>query len=140
MRKQVSLPYAQLRLLQLRCHTIYEVFTITDKIEHLKSEGDWSLRAEEIPEVEKNMGPGDRRIHVYHYTIHTIRDERCKVENFGEPFLLVVGENESLASVKVRIQRKLEVPHEEFPKEERKRLWDNRYLELEHTKSNNLTA
>ncbi|KAI3520600.1 hypothetical protein L1887_10050 [Cichorium endivia] len=107
---------AQLRLLQLRSHTIYEVFKMTDKIEHIKSEGDWTLRAEEIPEEEKDMGPGDRRIHVYHYKAYTIQDEIRKVDNFGEPFLLVVGENETLASVKVRIQHKLEVPSEEFSK------------------------
>ncbi|KAI3722123.1 hypothetical protein L2E82_33151 [Cichorium intybus] len=130
-KEKVFLPKAQLRLLQLRSHTIYEVFKRTDKIEHIKSEGDWTLRAEE--------------------------DEIRKVDNFGEPFLLVVGENETLASVKVRIQHKLEVPSEEFSKwkfafvfvgytrylpdscilsrlfgEERNGVWDNRYLGLEH--------
>lgn len=35
---------------------------------------------------------------------------------FGEPFLLVIHEGETLAEVKVRIQKKLEVADEEFSK------------------------
>ncbi|KAE9447937.1 hypothetical protein C3L33_20150, partial [Rhododendron williamsianum] len=38
------------------------------------------------------------------------------VQNFGEPFLFVVHEGETLAEVKVRIQKKLQVPDEEFSK------------------------
>lgn len=39
-----------------------------------------------------------------------------QVQNFGEPFFLVIHEGETLAEVKVRIQKKLQVPDEEFAK------------------------
>ncbi|MFS7975916.1 putative ubiquitinyl hydrolase 1 [Helianthus anomalus] len=45
----------------------------------------------------------------------TLRAEE-QVQNFGEPFFLIIHENETLADVKVRIQRKLEVPDENFSK------------------------
>ena len=39
-----------------------------------------------------------------------------QVQNFGEPFFLVIHEGETLAEVKVRIPKKLQVPDEEFSK------------------------
>ena len=39
-----------------------------------------------------------------------------QVQNFGEPFFLVVRENETLTEVKQRIQKKLVIPDEEFLK------------------------
>ncbi|XP_020967676.1 ubiquitin carboxyl-terminal hydrolase 13 [Arachis ipaensis] len=39
-----------------------------------------------------------------------------QVQNFGDPFFLVVHEGETLADVKLRIQKKLQVPDEEFSK------------------------
>lgn len=39
-----------------------------------------------------------------------------QVQNFGEPFFLVIHEGETLAEIKVRIQKKLQVPEEEFSK------------------------
>jgi hypothetical protein len=39
-----------------------------------------------------------------------------QVQNFGEPFFLVIHEGETLAEVKGRIQKKLQVPDEEFSK------------------------
>lgn len=39
-----------------------------------------------------------------------------QVQNFGEPFFLVIHEAETLAEVKLRIQKKLQVPDEEFSK------------------------
>ena len=39
-----------------------------------------------------------------------------QVQNFGEPFFLVIREGETLAEVKERIQKKLQVPDEEFSK------------------------
>lgn len=39
-----------------------------------------------------------------------------QVQNFGDPFLLVIHEDETLADVKLRIQKKLQVPDEEFSK------------------------
>ncbi len=39
-----------------------------------------------------------------------------QVQNFGEPFFLVMRDNETLGEVKERIQKKLQVPDEEFAK------------------------
>lgn len=39
-----------------------------------------------------------------------------KIQNFGEPFLLAVHEDETLALVKIRVQKKLHAPDEDFSK------------------------
>ncbi|XP_076897433.1 ubiquitin C-terminal hydrolase 12-like [Bidens hawaiensis] len=105
---------AELRLLEVFYHKIYKIFPLTEKIENINDQY-WTLRAEEIPEEEKNLGPQDRLIHVYHFTKEAAQNH-IQVQNFGEPFFLIIHENETLADVKVRIQRKLEVPDEEFSK------------------------
>ncbi|XP_038987975.1 ubiquitin carboxyl-terminal hydrolase 12-like isoform X10 [Phoenix dactylifera] len=88
---ELSHPNAELRLLEVFYHKIYKV-----------------------PEEEKNLGPHDRLIHVYHFMKDTSQNQM--VQNFGEPFFLVIHEGETLAEVKVRIQKKLQVPDEEFSK------------------------
>jgi len=108
----------------------------------------------QIPEEEKNLGPHDRLIHVYHFTKDTaqnqmvynciwsiLRSAVCnivkasdlvvcqmicnvfpfdllwqQIQNFGEPFFLVIREGETLTEIKVRIQKKLQVPDDEFAK------------------------
>ena len=39
-----------------------------------------------------------------------------QVQNFGEPFFLVIHEGETLEEIKSRIQKKLRVPDEDFAK------------------------
>lgn len=39
-----------------------------------------------------------------------------QVQNFGDPFFLVLHEDETLADVKTRIQKKLHVSDDEFSK------------------------
>ncbi|RVW78810.1 Ubiquitin carboxyl-terminal hydrolase 13 [Vitis vinifera] len=90
------------------------IFPLNEKIENINDQY-WTLRAEEIPEEEKNLGPHDRLIHVYHFMKDTTQNQ-VQVQNFGEPFFLVIHEGETLAEVKVRIQKKLQVPDEEFSK------------------------
>ncbi|GAU36434.1 hypothetical protein TSUD_19700 [Trifolium subterraneum] len=68
-----------------------------------------------IPEEEKNLGPHDRMIHVYHFLKDTAQNQ-MHVQNFGDPFFLVIHEGEALAEVKLRVQKKLQVPNEEFLK------------------------
>ncbi|XP_028119962.1 ubiquitin carboxyl-terminal hydrolase 12-like isoform X9 [Camellia sinensis] len=89
---ELSHPNVEFRLLEVFYHKIYE-----------------------IPEEEKNLGPHDRLIHVYHFMKDTAQNQ-VRVQNFGEPFFLVIHESETLAEVKVRIQKKLQVPDEEFSK------------------------
>ncbi|WKA01629.1 hypothetical protein VitviT2T_019900 [Vitis vinifera] len=111
---ELSHPNAELRLLEVFYHKIYKIFPLNEKIENINDQY-WTLRAEEIPEEEKNLGPHDRLIHVYHFMKDTTQNQ-VQVQNFGEPFFLVIHEGETLAEVKVRIQKKLQVPDEEFSK------------------------
>ncbi|CAN4114472.1 unnamed protein product [Withania somnifera] len=110
---ELSHPDAELRLLEVFYHKIYKIFPPTERIENINDQY-WTLRAEEIPEDEKTLGPDDRLIHVYHFTDTT--QNLAHVQNFGEPFFLVIHEGETLAEIKVHIQRKLQVPDEEFSK------------------------
>ncbi|XP_031380389.1 ubiquitin carboxyl-terminal hydrolase 12-like isoform X3 [Punica granatum] len=109
---ELSHPNAELRLLEVFYHKIYKIFPLNEKIENINDQY-WTLRAEEIPEEEKNLGPHDRLIHVYHFMKDPAQNQ---VQNFGEPFFLVIHEGETLAEIKVRIQKKLQVPDEEFAK------------------------
>ncbi|XP_056171641.1 ubiquitin C-terminal hydrolase 12-like isoform X3 [Syzygium oleosum] len=107
----LSRPDAELRLLEVFYHKIYKIFPSSEKIENINDQY-WTLRAEEIPEEEKDLGPHDRLIHVYHFTKETPQNQL----NFGEPFLLVINEGETLAEAKVRIQKKLQVSDDAFAK------------------------
>ncbi|MBA0607912.1 hypothetical protein Godav_020175 [Gossypium davidsonii] len=89
---ELSHPNAELRLLEVFYHKIYKV-----------------------PEEEKNLGLNNRLIHVYHFSKETAQNQ-MQVQNFGEPFFLVIHEGETLAEVKLRIQKKLQVSDEEFSK------------------------
>lgn len=110
---ELSHPNAEIRLLEVFYHKIYKIFPLNEKIENINDQY-WTLRAEEIPEEEKNFGPQDRLIHVYHFMKDTAQNQQ--VQNFGEPFFLVIREDETLAEVKGRIQKKLQVPDDEFAK------------------------
>ncbi|XWS57102.1 hypothetical protein CRYUN_Cryun09bG0142700 [Craigia yunnanensis] len=111
---ELSHPVAELRLLEVFNHKIYKIFPLNEKIESINDQY-WTLRAEEIPEEEKNLGPHDRLIHVYHFMKDTAQNQ-VQVQNFGEPFFLVIHEGETVAEVKVRIQKRLQLPDEEFAK------------------------
>ncbi|XP_029125531.1 ubiquitin carboxyl-terminal hydrolase 13 isoform X2 [Cajanus cajan] len=111
---ELSDPEAELRLLEVFYHKIYKVFPPSEKIENINDQY-WTLRAEEIPEEEKNLGPHDRLIHVYHFNKDTAQNQ-MQIQNFGEPFFLVIHEGETLSEIKVRIQKKLQVPDDEFGK------------------------
>ncbi|KAH0927445.1 hypothetical protein HID58_019701 [Brassica napus] len=111
---ELSHPDAELRLLEVFFHKIYKIFSSTERIENINDQY-WTLRAEEIPEEEKNIGPSDRLVHVYHFTKEAGQNQ-AQVQNFGEPFFLVIHEGETLEEIKSRIQKKLRVPDEDFAK------------------------
>jgi ubiquitin carboxyl-terminal hydrolase 7 len=110
---ELSNPDAELRLLEVFYHKIYKIFPPQEKIENINDQY-WTLRAEEIPEEEKNLGPHDRLIHVYHFMKDPNQNQQ--IQNFGDPFLLVIHEGETAAEVMDRVQKKLRVSDEEFPK------------------------
>ncbi|XP_049403180.1 ubiquitin C-terminal hydrolase 12-like [Solanum stenotomum] len=111
---ELSRPDAELRLLEVFYHKIYKIFPLNERIENINDQY-WTLRAEEIPEEEKNLDPQSRLIHVYHFIKETTQNQ-AQVLNFGEPFFLVIHDGETLTEVKARIQKKLQVPDEEFSK------------------------
>ncbi|XP_076955366.1 ubiquitin C-terminal hydrolase 13-like isoform X3 [Bidens hawaiensis] len=111
---------AELRLLEVSGHKIYKIFSLNEKIQDLNDQY-WTLRAEEIPEEEKNLGPQDHIIHVYHFKKDMLN---MQLQHFGEPFFLVIREGETLTEVKIRIQKKLRVPDEAFSK------WDFAFSSL----------
>ncbi|KAK8953543.1 Ubiquitin carboxyl-terminal hydrolase 13 [Platanthera guangdongensis] len=111
---ELSHPDAELRLLEVFYHKIYKIFPLTERIESINDQY-WTLRAEEIPEEEKNLGPDDRLIHVYHF-MKDPNQNQMQVINFGEPFFLVIHDGETLAEIKLRIQKKLQILDEEFSK------------------------
>jgi ubiquitin carboxyl-terminal hydrolase 7 len=110
---ELSNPDAELRLLEVFYHKIYKIFPPHEKIENINDQY-WTLRAEEIPEEEKNLASHDRLIHVYH--VMKDPNQNQQIQNFGDPFLLVIREGETAAEVMERMQRKLRVPNEEFSK------------------------
>ncbi|CAA6658468.1 unnamed protein product [Spirodela intermedia] len=112
---ELSHPDAELRLLEVFYHKIYKIFPANEKIENINDQY-WTLRAEEVLEEEKNLGPLDRLIHVYHFTRDTTQNQTQQIQNFGDPFFLVVHDGETLADIKVRIQKKLQVSDEDFAK------------------------
>ncbi|KAL9266601.1 Ubiquitin C-terminal hydrolase 13-like protein [Drosera capensis] len=111
---ELSHPDAELRMLEVFYHKIFKIFPSNLKIEHINYQY-WTLRAEEIPEEEKNRGPQDQLIHVYHFT-KELAQKQMRVQNFGDPFFLLIHEGETLAEIKAKVQKKLLVPDEEFSK------------------------
>ncbi|KAI4384336.1 hypothetical protein MLD38_002507 [Melastoma candidum] len=109
---ELSHPNAEVRLLEVFYHKIYKIFPPSEKIENINDQY-WTLRAEEIPEEEKNTGPDDRLIHVYHFMKDTSQNQ---AQNFGEPFFLVIHDGETLSDIKLRVQKKLQVADDEFAK------------------------
>ncbi|KAJ0905468.1 putative ubiquitinyl hydrolase 1 [Helianthus annuus] len=65
-------------------HKIYKIFPLTEKIENINDQY-WTLRAEEIPEEEKNLGPQDRLIHVYHFTKEAAQNQMFAFLSLGRP-------------------------------------------------------
>ncbi|GAB2263919.1 hypothetical protein Droror1_Dr00026053 [Drosera rotundifolia] len=110
---------AELRLLQVFQNKIFKILNRSQSIESI-DDNYWSLRAEEIPEEEKNMGPDDHVVHVAHY----MKD--MHVHHFGEPFFMVIHKGETLAEIKPRIQKKLNVLDEELSQ------WKFAYMEAYH--------
>ncbi|GKA78706.1 ubiquitin carboxyl-terminal hydrolase 13 [Tanacetum coccineum] len=105
---------AELRLLEMFYNKIYQIFPLNQEIENINDKYR-TFRAEEIPEEQKELGPQHRLIHVYHFTKELYEGE-WQVDNFGDPFIFVIRDDETLAEIRLRIQKKLQVPDEEFSK------------------------
>ncbi|VAI14673.1 unnamed protein product [Triticum turgidum subsp. durum] len=75
---ELSNPDAELRLLEVFYHKIYKIFPPHEKIENINDQY-WTLRAEEIPEEEKNLTAQDRLIHVYHFMKDPNQNHRFRI-------------------------------------------------------------
>ncbi|KAI3993851.1 hypothetical protein MKX01_002864 [Papaver californicum] len=73
-------PSAELRLLEIDHNRISKIYPLNEKIKHLKNQS-WPLRAEKIPEEEKNLGLADKIIHVCHFTREAFPGKRNKLVN-----------------------------------------------------------
>ncbi|KAH9324584.1 hypothetical protein KI387_004762, partial [Taxus chinensis] len=117
---EMSNQQADLRILQISGHKIWKILSPNEKIKYMVSEHATfrsqhvTYRGEEIPEEERNKGPEDCIIHVYHFRRGSSQNDN--IENFGEPFLFLTRSGETLAQLKERIRKKLEVPEDQFSK------------------------
>ncbi|CAI9095951.1 OLC1v1031998C1 [Oldenlandia corymbosa var. corymbosa] len=123
---ELSQPNAELRLVEIVFNKITKIFPLEQSIENMSDYWWIKRRAEEIPEEEKNIGPGAHLIRVVYFTVK--KAAFGQREFFGEPFFLVVHEREKLGEVKLRIQKRLQVPDEEFSK------W--KFAEISHGSQN----
>ncbi|KAB1225466.1 Ubiquitin carboxyl-terminal hydrolase 12 [Morella rubra] len=114
---ELSHPNAELRLLEVFYHKIYKIFPLSEKIENINDQY-WTLRAEEIPEEEKNLGPQDRLIHVYHFMKDTAQNQVWKFA------FLSLGRPEYLQDSDIVSSR--------FQRRDVYGAWEQ-YLGLEHT-------
>ncbi|VAH64442.1 unnamed protein product [Triticum turgidum subsp. durum] len=101
---------AELRLFQVNNNKIWKVYQPTEKIDAVH-DPNVPLHVEEIPEEEKSAGPRDRLVHVVHF----FKDNQ-HIQYYGVPFFFLIREGEALSDIKVRIQKKFEVPDEQFLK------------------------
>lgn len=106
------LPPRRLRMMEVFNHRIYKIFQENEEIDTI-NDLYWTIRAEHIAPEEYHSGPNDKLIHVR----HIYRDTRMNMtHNFGDPFLLLIAPEETLASVRSRIQAKLSLSDEELSK------------------------
>jgi ubiquitin carboxyl-terminal hydrolase 7 len=100
----------RLRMMEIFNHRIYKIFSEQEEIDTINDQY-WTIRAEELAPEELTAGPEDKLIHVRHF----FRDARMNMtHNFGDPFLLLISPDETLASVRHRIQVKLRLTVEEM--------------------------
>ncbi|KAI3928807.1 hypothetical protein MKW98_024408 [Papaver atlanticum] len=123
----LSSPKAKLRLLLTANGRICKIYPLCRRIEDIKV-GDYfdtsTLRAEEIPEEEKNLDPLDTTDSLDYFievrrdrenASLTLTDEVSRYLSW-QPFLLRIKEGGTFAEVKVRIQKKLSISNAEFSK------------------------
>jgi len=102
----------RLRMMEVFNHRIYKIFQEHEEIDNINDQY-WTIRAEEMAPEELSMGPDDKLVHVRHF----FRETRMNMtHNFGDPFLVMIGAQETLASVRTRIQVRLGVSQEEIVK------------------------
>ncbi|GJS42110.1 phosphatidylinositol 4-kinase alpha 1-like protein isoform X1 [Tanacetum coccineum] len=105
--KDAKFNYLRYSGIQFAKYVMSQVFSLDKIVEHIDDRY-CMLRVEGVPEEEKDLCLQDCLVRVN----HSNNDSPC----LNQPFLLAVHEGETLAEVKVRIQKKSEVSDEEFSK------------------------
>jgi len=106
-----ALPAARcMRMLELFNHRIFKVFDNDEQIDNINDQY-WTIRAEEIPVEERHMGADDRLVQVRHFYQEV---KISMIHNFGEPFLMLIACDDTLAIVRQRINERLKLSPEEF--------------------------
>lgn len=93
-----------------RTGSALQIFSPNERIDSINDQY-WTLRAEMIPQAERQLALGAKLIHVYHFSHDSTTT--TVVQNFGDPFFMVVYDGETLAQLKPRLQQKLGVKDEE---------------------------
>jgi len=106
-----------LRLLQIFGSKIYKVIPGNEMIDSINDQY-WTLRAEEVVPHEEPQSLTDQVVHFCHFSrpAGTEAEQNREIPLFGEPFFLAVAANETISSVKQRVQAKLRLSAEEFAK------------------------
>eukprot|EP00899_Mesostigma_viride_P028899 jgi/Mesvir1/9194/Mv15945-RA.1 len=100
----------ELVVTRVRDGRIHKVLSLTEVIDDV-DDGYWSLQ---VTEKEPQAEPGARLLPVSHVRRNDADGSSERVTAFGQPFLLAIGEQEKLASVKTRLQAKLGAAAKEF--------------------------
>eukprot|EP00899_Mesostigma_viride_P028898 jgi/Mesvir1/9193/Mv15944-RA.1 len=100
----------ELVVTRVRDGRIHKVLSLTEVIDDV-DDGYWSLQ---VTEKEPQAEPGARLLPVSHVRRNEADGSSERVTAFGQPFMLAIGEQEKLASVKTRLQAKLGAAAKEF--------------------------
>eukprot|EP00899_Mesostigma_viride_P003087 jgi/Mesvir1/1277/Mv16252-RA.2 len=106
----------ELVLTKVRNGRIYKVLLRTEVIDGV-DDGYWSLHVEEITEPGESLRPGMRLLpvsHMHREEAAGSNDRHAQVTASGHPFVLAVGDDETLASIKPRLQAKLGAADDAF--------------------------
>lgn len=92
----------RLRLLEVFSNRVYRVYDYDMAIDKINDQY-WTVRAEEIPQGERHVGPDDRVVHVRHF----FQDAKAtSIHNFGEAILLLVTATDTVAEVRERLKHR----------------------------------
>lgn len=100
---------AKLRLLEVMSCKIVQHFEDDMQVSQLPVNSNRQLRIEEVPLDETRLRSDEMIVNVAHF-------HRESYATFGVPFTLKIKEGERFNDIKLRIQRRLDVPDKEFEK------------------------
>lgn len=100
---------AKLRLVEISSFKISSIPLESMSLDTLTAAGTRTFRVEEVPSGEQPVLDDEILVPVAHF-------HKEAFSTFGTPFLLKLKQGESVASVREKIQKRLDVPDKEFEK------------------------